>query len=1150
MKHFTLVLVSALLLAPLALAAEDAYEKQATWIDTLLHTKEMLSLDLADAKDPIPLPDFAKGAFTVCAWVRTKGDGSLFAKTKATGPWVSGGKGIFVRGGRLAYDIGWKGAVNGRTRVADGKWHHIAFTGARPQRFYVDGKLDGEGTLETLPDPAGSVFKIGHISSNFPHGGNGFTGEMDDVRLYGRALTPKEIAAHAAKPQPTKGKGLVGCWTFDGATLDVSDGLNHPTPVKTMGYTAGKYGKALQLKRAAHLVVTSGAKDPMAALWSRLAADFPDAASRSEMGWEREAGIWGADFTRTPLSDIAQRYAAAAERPTALTRQAKTLAAAARTAADLKAVRALYLRSRRYGEMLDSLAAYDLKGLRTTIRDLYDEPAPLLERLDALEAQAATWTKGEIPADALAPWKSKLDALRREAIVTRNPLFDFDKLVFVKRLTYSANHYYTEFINSSWTPGGNLCVLDMKTGKVVELCPSLEDGTFERFDLSYDATKIAFAWKGEHQAGYRIYEVNVDGSGLRQLTFPQKNEAWLVEQYRARPHYHHGTDDMHPCYLANGDIVFISTRCQYGILCDAPDDFTTTVLYRMDKDGKKMTKLSNSSVSEASPAILPDGRIMYTRWEYVDKGAVSVKCLWAMYPDGSASSEIYANDISLPPTFLYGRAIPDAVNHYVVLGTPHCPQNGIGTVIRLDMNGGDIRSRDPMTYMTPDVDIKSEGGFAFCEDGKSWHRDGGGNGRLFKDPYPLSKKYFLVSHKPAGTGWRDTKGYGLYLLDETGKVTLLYRDPAISAWLPYPLKARKKPPVPQTPRDPELAKQKLARCIVADVYHGLYGVPRGSIKYIRVIEQVPRPWACRRRWGGDGYDQQHVTITKDSHLGLKVQHGIVPVEDDGSAHFLVPAEANILLQVLDENHMAVQTERTFVNYMPGETRSCIGCHETPENAPRPFAATTLKALTRDPSMPGPQVGEKAGGRPLHYITDVQPVLDKHCVKCHSSTGPTAGSTQKPKGNLDLSGELTALFCVSYENLIPSRRGGKYKHSRRLLGPVIGENHPKTGNVHYLPARSLGSHSSVLVAMLNPGKVTLKDPKDAARAAVLAKEHKDVKLKPEEMVRITNWVDTNCQYYGSWWGRRNLQYKAHANFRPVPTHAVGLSMTSPIPEDER
>jgi hypothetical protein len=205
------------------------------------------------------------------------------------------------------------------------------------------------------------------------------------------------------------------------------------------------------------------------------------------------------------------------------------------------------------------------------------------------------------------------------------------------------------------------------------------------------------------------------------------------------------------------------------------------------------------------------------------------------------------------------------------------------------------------------------------------------------------------------------------------------------------------------------------------------------------------------------------------------------------------------------------------------------------------AGGKLLALQRAPSMPGPQIGEKAGPRPLHYITDVQPVFDKHCQKCHSG--------KKIEGNLDLSGELTDLWCKSYVSLIPERRRNP-RGDRGLLGPVIGENHPKTGNVHYLPARSLGSHASVLVAMLAKGKVTLADPKAAERAAKLAKEHKDINLKPEELLKITNWVDTNGQYYGSWWGRRNLKYKDHPNFRPVPKFADAIRMTSPIPEDKR
>jgi hypothetical protein len=227
--------------------------------------------------------------------------------------------------------------------------------------------------------------------------------------------------------------------------------------------------------------------------------------------------------------------------------------------------------------------------------------------------------------------------------------------------------------------------------------------------------------------------------------------------------------------------------------------------------------------------------------------------------------------------------------------------------------------------------------------------------------------------------------------------------------------------------------------------------------------------------------------------------------------------------------------------MPGESRSCVGCHETPESLQSVAPGGKLLALQRAPSIPGPQIGEKAGPRPLHYIADVQPVLDKYCVKCHSG--------KEPKAGMDLSGELTDLWCKSYVSLVPERRRNP-KMDRGVLGPVIGENHPKTGNVHYLPAKSLGSHASVLVSMLSKGKVTLADPTAAARAAKLAEQHKAINLKPEELLKITNWVDTNCQYYGSWWGRRNLQYKDHPNFRPVPTFADAVSMTSPIPEDKR
>ncbi len=717
---------------------------------------------------------------------------------------------------------------------------------------------------------------------------------------------------------------------------------------------------------------------------------------------------------------------------------------------------------------------------------------------------------------------------------------DISEVLFVKRLTYSANHYYTEYVNSAWTPGGNLCLLDVKSGAVRELVPAMASGVFERFDLSFDAKRVVFAWKKGPQDGYRIYEVGVDGKNLRQLTFPPPEEAELERRYRVDPNYHHGTDDLSPCYVPDGGIVFISTRCQFGILCDAPDNFTTTVLYRMDGDGKNLVKLSNSSVSETGPSMLPDGRVLYTRWEYVDKGAVSVKGLWAMRPDGTASVEVYGNDIALPPTLNFGRAIPGLSQGYVVMGVPHYPQSSVGTVIRLDLTKP-IRSREPMTWMTPYVDIRTEGGFHFEDAAGTWDKDAKGVGPLFADAYPLSAALFLVAHKPKGPAWNAAAGYGLYLLDESGAVCELYRDPATSCWRPVPLRARPVPPVPSTPVNAELAARGEAACMVADVYHGLEGVPPGTVKYLRVLEQVPRPWAAQNKDNSDEYDQQHIVVSKDTHLGLKVQHGVVPVEADGSAHFVVPADANIVLQALDENGFALQTERTFVNYRPGEVRACIGCHETPESAMAQGdkVRENRLAFRRAPSRPGPQAGEARGPRPLHYATDVQPLFDRRCVSCH-------GGGEKLAGGLDLRGAPTQKFCVSYESLVPERRKGKDNRDRGLLGLVIGENHPKTGNVDYLPAGSLGARTSVLGALLSRGRIALADPAQRARAERLAKGHAQVlaKLTDAETLPVMNWIDTNCQYYGSYWGRRDLRHQGAPDFRRVPTFEEARSQRPP------
>ena len=1102
------------LLAAAGVRAADPpyYLKKATWHETLVASREALANQEKTVARRTPLPDFGRTEFTIMAWVRTTVGGTILAKAPAKGKWAPQGKAFFIRGGKLCYDVGMVGCVTSKRSVADGTWHHVAVTRGDKLRLYIDGRLDVTGHLALKRDGRGHVPKIGYSSTNFPPG---FSGDLDDVRVYARKLSDAEIQAHYEKPQPTKADSLVACWPFDTGGRDAS-GSGNDVVVGPKNLVAGRVGKAVRLNGRQGLRPPAGGTDRRDTLWSLLERDFRDETSRRRIAWEREDAILGADWSPGDYAALAARYARVCHRAPSLAAEAKRAAANVKDRTGLARVRTLYLRSRRIAEALARVGDLNLSGLRAAVASLvetcgedYPRGRALLDRIDAI---ARTLTRSveqaSGPSVDLAGTVEEVGQLRREALVTESPLLGVEKLLFVKRRTLQSSHYYTDFIDGCRHFGGNLCTLSLKDGKVTELVPSLKDGIFGRYDLSFDGKRVLFGYKPAIGKGFRIWEVGVDGTGLRQLTFAPPDEEARVKKYRQGWHkwYWHHTDDMHPCYLPDGGICFVSTRCEFGILCDGRDILTGSTLYRMDAGGKNMEKLSNSSVSESAPTVMNDGRVLYTRWEYVDKGAVSVKCLWAMHPDGTGSVEIFGNDIAFPDTFNVGRSIPGDNNLFVAIGGPHMPL-GVGTVLRLDTNYP-IRSRRPMTYLTPDTDVRQEWGFNHPRDGR-WVRDS--KGPLFMDPYPLADPsrppsagtFFLVSYNP-DRPWNDVSAYGLYLLDEFGNRVLIHREPGTSCWMPMPLRPRRRPPVmPAAGR----SRQKRGTLLMADVTVGIDGVRPGTVKYLRVLEQVPRPWTARRFWDGDTYDQQHAVVSMRTHLGLKVLHGVVPVEADGSAHFTVPADKNIFFEALDENFMEMKRMRTFVNLRPGERRSCIGCHEVQRLTPE---VNPVMAAAHPPRPPVPQPGD-AGPRPLHYPADVQPNHDKHCVKCHSGA--------KPKAGLDLTGEMTALFSRSYENIL-----------KRGLVKVIGENHPKTGNVALVAPGSLGSRASKLIAHLRKG-------------------HSNVTLSRAEFIKLVTWVDSNSQYYGSYYGRRNLKHKDHPNFRPVPTVASALG-TCPLPDEER
>jgi hypothetical protein len=710
------------------------------------------------------------------------------------------------------------------------------------------------------------------------------------------------------------------------------------------------------------------------------------------------------------------------------------------------------------------------------------------------------------------------------------------QMLFVRRFTLASSHSYTEFIDSPWKPGGSLCLLDLPTGKVTELTPeSMRNGVINRFDVSWDATKIIFDYKSEAGEPYCLYEIGIDGQHLKQLTFRVPEYDAIKARYRIAP------NDMHPCYLQDGSIMFSSSRSMVSVLCNGGDSYPATTLHRMDVDGKNIRKVSFNTLSEFSPAVMPDGRVLYMRWEYNRKGAGEIKCLWSMRPDGSGTAEVYGNQIQDPETMLYGRPIP-GTDKISFLGCSHWgPNNGVGTIIVLDTKVDPART-NAMHFITPDIMAMTHGGFTFLINGKYVNDSTGRPGRLFKDPYPITEQLFIASCKPKGIGWGIPNGYHLVLVDGEGKDTLLFQDEGMSCWGAYPVMKRKIPPLLSYTRNEDLVKIKQAQCLVTDVYAGLDGVKRGDVKWLRVMEQTPRPWTARNVWGGgDACGMAH-TALGPRILGLHVTYGVVPVEADGSANFLVPAERNIYFQTLDADGRVIQTERTYVNYMPGEMRGCVGCHERgtgnslQSTSGSPQAAGRGTALKRKPSIIQAEPEAKQIGRVYDYERQIQPIWDTKCVSCHGG--------DKPAANMSLAGTRTDLFSLSYENLT----------KRNVTGKQANENSVRTGDAEHKNPYFYGTYSSILAAMFDafkpcfdgfPGQadVMLK------RLEVLREAHKKIVLTSYEKRQIYGWLDTSCQYYPSYWGQKNITHKDSPFFRPEVSIADAIAPTWPSRMDQ-
>ncbi len=534
--------------------------------------------------------------------------------------------------------------------------------------------------------------------------------------------------------------------------------------------------------------------------------------------------------------------------------------------------------------------------------------------------------------------------------------------------------------NTLYRDGGRLCRLNLASGQVTVLLDDPQGGVRDP-QVHYDANKILFSYRKGGTANYHLYEINADGTDLRQLT--------------DGPY-----DDIEPSYLPDGDIVFVSSRCQRWVNCWLTQ---VAVLYRCDAEGRNLRALSSNNEQDNTPWPLPDGRMLYTRWEYVDRSQVDYHHLWVVNPDGTSQMVFYGN-LHPSTVMIDAKPIPGTDKIVASFSPGHGQTEHEGAIAIVDPRAG------------PD-----DANFARRI---SHEQD-------FRDPWAFSEDCIMAARQHA-----------LVLMDKSGVAQEIFRLSAadIQAGLqchePRPLVAR--------PRENIIAPrttlaEATGRLMLANVYDGrnMTGVKRGEIKKLLVLESLPKPINYT---GGMDPLSYGGTFTLERILGT------VPVEPDGSAYLEIPALRSVFFVALDQNDLSVKRMQSFVTVQPGEVTSCVGCHEqrsrTPVNA---YAFNTARAARRAPSRIEPI---RDCPDLFDYPRDIQPILDQLCADCHSYDQTAKGGPYA--GHVILSGDHGPMFSHSYFTMTV----------HRLFSD--GRNEPRS---NYAP-RTLGSSASRILKMLD------------------------------------------------------------------------------------
>jgi len=695
---------------------------------------------------------------------------------------------------------------------------------------------------------------------------------------------------------------------------------------------------------------------------------------------------------------------------------------------------------------------------------LHGPSIPQAEALTRIAGDVESWP----PAERLDRYHQVRWLCRQIAL--SHPGVSSQPLVFLKRKRFICqmlHEYLGYFYDYGDIEGGGVHLLPRpgQSFDTVDLIKArLPKGNFATLAISYDGGTLYFAFAARaeqkpdfyspNRRGFQLFEMKADGAGLRQLT--------------------DGTDDnFDPCPLPEGTLAFISSRRGGFGRCHNPwEPLPTYTLHKLDTTTGAIVCLSFHETNEWHPFVTADGRIVYTRWDYVDRSAANFHGLWLTNPDGTGTMSLFGNYTTRINACYQPRPVPGSHKIAFIAGAHHADVGGSLVLldperVRLDPASGED-SLDAIEKLTPEICFPEAPGWpaSYCH-----------------SPWPLSEDRYLVSFSfeplpGMGPNEKRDSRTGLYYFDRWGNLELLYDDPAISCMYPIPLCARPKPPV-----IPAVAASSLGdegELVLADVNQSLAPLPpTREVAQLRVFQVLPKTASHVANQPRIGYAN-----AESARMFL----GSVPVEADGSAYFRAPARKPLYLQAVDAEGRAVQGMRSVLYLQPGERRGCVGCHEPAATSPVP--RRTL-SQARPPSRiePGPD-----GTHPMSYLRLIQPILDNRCVSCHSAANPNT--------KVNLAAAPAEPFVKSYLSLRPYIRWHEWGDQS------ISQIATRPGH--------MGADESRLVSILSDSN-----------------HGSQIGLTPAERRAIYLWLDANAPFYGAYLPEEQLaQRKSEAIAPPV------------------